>query len=213
MPRISAAHEQQVRQRIIDAAAHVFAEKGFRRATIADVVQRSGLSVGAIYTHFTGKDALFLQSCDLISGQGLEELGIRLAPLTTSADKLLAATTYYVETIDQFEGAPGQVGLVRAWAEAPDEPDVREMLARRREQFVGAATMLLHEGVVRGELPAWLDVDGFARGFLALLDGLLLQRIEAGEAYRPEESVRRARAVLDVLLAAARIEQRAVATA
>jgi AcrR family transcriptional regulator len=213
VPRISAAHEAEVRQRIINAAVEVFAEKGYHRATIADVVQRSGLSVGAIYTHFKGKDALFLQSCDLISGQGLDELAIRLAPLTTTEDKLLAAATYYVETIDQFEDAPGQVGLVRAWAEAPEEPEVREMLTRRREQLVGAAMMLLHEGVARGELPAWLDVDGFARGFLGLLDGLLLQRIEAGDAYRPEESLRRARAVLDVLLAAARVEQRATATA
>ena len=217
MPRISAAHEQQVRQRIISAAAEVFAEKGYQRATIADVVQRSGLSVGAIYTHFKGKDALFMQSCELISGQGLDELAIRLAPLTTTAERLMAAADYYVETIDQFDDAPGQVGLVRAWAEAPDEPDVREMLARRREQLAGAALMLLHEGVARGELPYWLDVDGFARGFLGLLDGLLLQRIEAGEGYRPEESVRRARAVLDVLMAAARVEQpaerRAPATA
>ena len=213
MPRISAAHEQQVRQRIITAAAEVFAEKGYQRATIADVVQRSGLSVGAIYTHFTGKDALFIQSCELISGQGLDQLAIRLAPLTTTADKLAAAAAYYVETIDEFEDAPGQVGLVRAWAEAPDEPEVREMLARRREQLVGAAVMLLHEGVARGELPSWLDVDGYARGFLGLLDGLLLQRIEAGEGYRPEESVRRTRAVLDVLLAAAGVEQRATATA
>jgi len=213
VPRISAAHEQQVRERIIRAAVEVFAEKGYHRATIADVVQRSGLSVGAIYTHFKGKDALFLQSCDLISGQGLDELAIRLAPLTSTADKLMAAAAYYVETIDEFEDAPGQVGLVRAWAEAPGEPEVREMLARRREQLVGAALMLLHEGVARGELPVWLDVDGFARGFLGLLDGLLLQRIEAGETYRPEESVRRARAILDVLLAAARVEQPAAATA
>src|SRR5688572_7370638 len=86
VPRISPAHEQQVRDRIIRAAVEVFAEKGYHRATIADVVQRSGLSVGAIYTHFKGKDALFLQSCDLISGQGLDELAIRLAPLTTTAD-------------------------------------------------------------------------------------------------------------------------------
>ncbi len=213
MPRISAAHEQQVRERIIRAAVEVFSEKGYHRATIADVVRRSGLSVGAIYTHFKGKDALFLQSCGLISGQGLDELAIRLAPLTSTADKLMTAVAYYVETIDQFEGAPGQVGLVRAWAEAPDDPDVREMLARRREQLVGAALMLLHEGVARGELPAWLDVDGFARGFLGLLDGLLLQRIEAGESYRPEESVRRARAVLDILLAAVHVEQPAAATA
>lgn len=213
MPRISAAHEQQVRQRIITAAAEVFTEKGYQRATIADVVQRSGLSVGAIYTHFKGKDALFIHSCELISGQGLDQLAIRLAPLTTTADKLAAAAAYYVETIDEFEEAPGQVGLVRAWAEAPDEPEVREMLARRREQLVGAALLLLHEGVARGELPSWLDVDGYARGFLGLLDGLLLQRIEAGEGYRPEESIRRTRAVLDVLLAAAGVERPVAATA
>ena len=202
MPRISAEHEQQVRERIIRAAVEVFAEKGYHRATIADVVHRSGLSVGAIYTHFKGKDALFLQSCDIISGQGLDELAVRLAPLTTTADKLMAAAAYYVETIDEFDDAPGQVGLVRAWAEAGEEPGVREMLVRRRERLAGAAQLLLQEGIARGELPSWLDVDGAARGFMALLDGLLLQRIEAGEGYRPEESIRRATAILDVLLAA-----------
>ena len=36
---------------------------------------------------------------------------------------------------------------------------------------------------------------------------------EAGDGYRPEESVRRTRAVLDVLLAAAQVEQRVTATA
>ncbi len=56
-------------------------------------------------------------------------------------------------------------------------------------------------------------MDAFARGFLGLLDGQLLQRIEAGDAYRPEEAMRRIRAVLDVLLAAAAAERQAVATA
>jgi AcrR family transcriptional regulator len=213
VPRLSAAQEQQVRDRIIRAAVEVFSEKGYHRATIADVVGRSGLSVGAIYTHFTGKEALFLQSCDLISGQGLDELATRLAPLTSTAERLSMAIAYYVETIDEFHGAPGQVGLVRAWAEAGEEPGVREMLAHRRERLVGAAQLLLREGIARGELPAWIDVDGLARGFLALLDGLLLQRIEAGDSYRPEESIRRATALLDVLLASAAGERPAVPTA
>jgi AcrR family transcriptional regulator len=206
MPRISAVHEQQVRDRIIAAAVAVFAEKGYHRATIADVVERSGLSVGAIYTHFRNKEALFLQSCDLISGQGLDELAIRLAPLTSSADRLRAAIDYFVETMDEFDDAPGQVALVRAWAEAGDEPGVRDMLVRRRERLAGAAQLLVQEGVARGELPSWLDVDGVARGFMALLDGLLLQRIEAGEGYRPEDAVRRATAILDALLAATTAE-------
>lgn len=213
VPRLSPAQEQHVRDRIIRAAVAVFSEKGYHQATIADVVARSGLSVGAIYTHFTGKEELFLHSCDLISGQGLDELAIRLAPLTSTAERLRTAIAYYVETIDEFQGAPGQVGLVRAWAEAGEEPGVREMLARRRERLVGAGQLLLSEGIVRGEIPAWVDVDGLARGFMALLDGLLLQRIEAGDAYRPEESLRRATAFLDVLLAAATAEPPGVPTA
>jgi AcrR family transcriptional regulator len=213
MPRISAAHEQQVRDRIISAAVTVFSEKGYHRATISDVVQRSGLSVGAIYTYFRNKEQLFLQSCDLISGQGLDELATRLAPLTSSAERLRAAVAYYVETIDVFEDAPGQVGLIRAWAEAGEEPGVREMLGRRRERLVGAAQLLLREGIARGELPSWVDVDALARGFMALLDGLLLQRIEAGDHYRPEDSIRYANSLLDVLLAAATVEQAEAATA
>jgi TetR/AcrR family transcriptional regulator, transcriptional repressor for nem operon len=213
MPRISAAHEQQVRDRIIQAAVTVFSEKGYHRATISDVVRRSGLSVGAIYTHFKNKEELFLHSCDLISGQGLDQLAIRLAPLTSSADRLRAAVAYYVETIDEFEDAPGQVGLVRAWAEAGEEPGVREMLVRRRERLVGAAQLLLREGIVRGDLPPWLDVDAVARGFMALLDGLLLQRIEAGDRYRPEDSLRYANAVLDVFLAPSTTQRAEAATA
>jgi AcrR family transcriptional regulator len=213
MPRISAAHEQQVRDRIIHAAVTVFSDKGYHRATISDVVQRSGLSVGAIYTHFRNKEELFLQSCDLISGQGLDQLAIRLAPLTSSAERLRAAVAYYVETIDEFEDAPGQVGLVRAWAEAGEETGVREMLVRRRERLVGAAQLLIREGIARGELPSWVDVDALARGFMALLDGLLLQRIEAGDLYRPEESLRYANSLLDVLLASAATERAEAATA
>jgi AcrR family transcriptional regulator len=213
MPRLTAAQEQHVRERIVRAAVEVFAEKGYHRATIADVVARSGLSVGAIYTHFTGKEQLFLQSCDLMSGQGLDELAVRLAPLTSTADRLRAAIAYYVETIDEFDDAPGQVGLVRAWAEAGEEPGVREMLVRRRERLVGASQLLIREGIARDELPVWVDVDGLSRGFMALLDGLLLQRIEAGDGYRPDESLRRANAILDVLLAAATAERPRVATA
>jgi hypothetical protein len=87
------------------------------------------------------------------------------------------------------------------------------MLVRRRERLLGAAQLLLREGIARGELPDWLDVDGFARGFMALLDGLLLQRIEAGGTYKPEDAIRRATAVLDVLLAVRGAERPAVATA
>lgn len=214
MPRISPDREAAVRDRIIRAALDVFAEKGYRGATIADVVRRSGLSVGAIYTHFSGKEQLFLHSCDHASARGLEELATRLATAATTAERLHLAISLYVESIDEFDGEPGQVALLAAWAEAESETGVREMLVRRRERLVGAAHMLIQHGVTVGELPPWLDVDGVARAILAMLDGLLLQRVEAGEAYRPADTLRRATAMLDVLLAAAATDRpQAVPTA
>ena len=204
MPRLTPAHEQQVRDRIVAAALRVFSERGYRGATIQDVVRDSGLSVGAIYTYFKSKDELFLECCDLMTGGGLDALGTMLAGRETTADRLATAVAFFIESIDHApEGGPGLVTLVQAWAAAESEPRLREMLIRRRERLVGAGQLLLREGVARGELPAWLDVDATARGYIALLDGLVLQRIEAGESYRPGELERQARAVLDLFLAAA----------
>jgi AcrR family transcriptional regulator len=202
VPRVSAAHEQDVRDRILSAATRVFSEKGYHSSTIQDVVRESGLSVGAIYTYFSGKDELIRLSCDQIATRGLEQLAERLAPATSTAERLAIAIRLYVETIDDFEGAPGQVSLLQAWAEADREPAVREMLAGRRERLVGAGRVLIAQGIASGELPDWLDVDAVTRGFLAMLDGLLLQRVEAGSAFRPAELERRATAMLELLLAA-----------
>ena len=213
MPRITAEHEQEIRDRIVRAATAVFAEKGYHGATIADVVACSGLSVGAIYTHFRGKDELFLLSCDATAERGLDELGARLAMLSSTRERLTAALAYYVETIDTFDGEPGQVSLIRAWAEANQELGVRDMLVRRRERLVGAATLLLREGMARGDLPAWMDVDDLARAFTGLLDGLLLQRIEDGPSFDPAATLRRARTVVEILLAATTAPRPALASA
>jgi AcrR family transcriptional regulator len=202
VPRVSAAHEQEVRDRILAAAARVFAEKGYHSSTIADVVRESGLSVGAIYTYFSGKDELIRLACDEIAARGLDELAARLAPATTTAERLAIAVRLYVDTIDAYDGDEGQVSLVQAWAEADREPGVRAMLAGRRERLVGAGRLLLRQGVISGELPAWIDVDAVTRGLLALLDGLMLQRIEAGDAYRPADLERRATAIVELLLRA-----------
>jgi AcrR family transcriptional regulator len=54
------AKTARTRQVILDAARDVFLESGFDDASIADVVERSGCSVGSIYHHFGGKAELYL---------------------------------------------------------------------------------------------------------------------------------------------------------
>jgi AcrR family transcriptional regulator len=44
--------------RILDAATDVFSARGFSAATMADIVEHSGASIGSIYHHFGGKEQL-----------------------------------------------------------------------------------------------------------------------------------------------------------
>jgi TetR/AcrR family acrAB operon transcriptional repressor len=46
-------------QRILDAAANLFMHYGYDKTTIDDIAREAGISKGAIYLHFKGKDALF----------------------------------------------------------------------------------------------------------------------------------------------------------
>jgi AcrR family transcriptional regulator len=55
------ARTQQTRRSILDAAREVFVDVGYADANIADIVDRSGLSVGSVYHHFNGKADLFLE--------------------------------------------------------------------------------------------------------------------------------------------------------
>ena len=204
MPRVSAQHEQEVRERIVHAATRVFSERGFHRATMQDIVRASGLSVGAIYTYFRSKDDLILAGCDLITDQEMSELARRLAPVQGFRERLAVAVGFM---FDQIEVESWQLGSTRllalAWAEADTSPAIREMLLRRRREIHGVTVGLLQEGIAQGEFPAWMDIDRVAAALGALLDGVVLQSIEEGAGYRRSEAERRILAVIELVIAAA----------
>lgn len=55
-----ALQKDRTRARILEAAQHVFATKGYHRALMDDVAREAGLSKGALYFHFPSKEELFL---------------------------------------------------------------------------------------------------------------------------------------------------------
>ncbi|MGK5529751.1 TetR/AcrR family transcriptional regulator [Streptomyces sp. URMC 129] len=50
----------QTRQTMLRAAREVFTEHGFAEASISQVIERAGSSVGSLYHHFGGKTELFI---------------------------------------------------------------------------------------------------------------------------------------------------------
>ncbi|MFI0447313.1 TetR/AcrR family transcriptional regulator [Actinomadura sp. 6N118] len=54
------ARADATRQALLAAAQEVFADRGYADAGIAEIVERSGISVGSLYHHYGGKAGLYL---------------------------------------------------------------------------------------------------------------------------------------------------------
>jgi len=150
------------------------------------------------------------------SGIGFDEIGrIRQEARLTHAValgqvrdryELLDRSLWARQTqLEQTERGSGFL-ILQAWAEADTDPAIREMLLRRRRETVTAVALVLQEGVMRGELPSWLDVPSVGHALAALLDGVLIEASEDGAGYRRSDAERRILAVIETLLAAASAE-------
>jgi AcrR family transcriptional regulator len=64
----------QTRVQLIDAAAGVFARRGFQAATVEEIAEHAGYSHGAVYSNFSGKEELFLAVFERYMSQRIEEV-------------------------------------------------------------------------------------------------------------------------------------------
>ena len=72
---------EATRERIVEAAVHAFAERGFRAASTRDIARRAGTNQGLITYHFRSKDELWRAAADRIFGILETRLLGRLAAL------------------------------------------------------------------------------------------------------------------------------------
>src|SRR2546421_1587283 len=65
-PKRLTRHEQKARtrERLLGAAATVFARRGFHGASVEEVAREAGYSIGALYSNFSGKEDLYLALLD-----------------------------------------------------------------------------------------------------------------------------------------------------
>lgn len=82
------AANEQTRQNLLDAALHMFSEKGYQHTKVSDIVKKAGVAQGTFYLYFQNKESIFssiLQSAtQSIIAQNERILG---AGITPSASK------------------------------------------------------------------------------------------------------------------------------
>jgi AcrR family transcriptional regulator len=162
MPRVTQAHLDARRQQIIDAARARFATHGFARTSMTDLVEASGLSVGAIYRYFKGKDQIVAAICEQAS-QALP------AELTAeSAHDFLE----HIRTMAREEDHARLVAQI--YAEAAVSPRLADLVRRQLDDLRTAVAELLP-----GHKPA--EAGRIAEAFVALCNGYTQQLAVRGD--------------------------------
>jgi AcrR family transcriptional regulator len=166
----------------VAAAATVFAEKGYDRATVQEIARRAGFTTGAIYGRFRGKAELLLAAIEAESDDELEQLFAEHRFEGKATDILTTVGSHLVT--DEFDS--GQALLFEAFVAARRDPEVAVMLRRVVEQRSEALTELVDEAKGTGGIDPALDTLSIVRFCHAVgLGFLLFGAIDLGRP-RPE---------------------------
>jgi AcrR family transcriptional regulator len=147
MARLTAEAKEAVRSRLLETAAHHFAEHGFDRTNVDAVSLAAGCAKGTLYNYFRSKEDLF--------GAVIEEAA-RLAlaraealdPESSVRDRLLALARADVEVLRDNE--PFTKVLVREAMSFRSKtyPLIVEHLA----PFIAVVEKVLRDGITEGQI-------------------------------------------------------------
>ena len=142
--KLNAERSEATRNRLLRAARSVFEKRGYGAASVADIVNASGLARGTFYVHFKSKREIFLAvvhavRADLIAGQmrPMEGSGTLRDTIRFAIEQYLQAYKASARMINLIEEISISDRVVRAaWLETRDalQANTIRSLERLRER-------------------------------------------------------------------------------
>lgn len=165
----------QTRQRLLKAAGEVFAQRGYDRASLDDVATAAGLTKGAVYSSFAGKDDLFYALMR-------ERIDERLALVTEAVER--QATVRDI-TRDAGSGLAQLMSsqrdwhllFIEFWARAVRDPKLHDEFARERRSVRGLIAQFLEALAIEAEVNLPAPAEQLAVAVLALSNGIAIEHL------------------------------------
>lgn len=159
------------RDRVLAAAAGVFAARGYQATTVDDLVAAARIGVGSFYALFGGKEDCFLQLYDRVVAEARERVSSALEEETLWTDRAVAALRALLELV-AAEPERARVAIVEA--------NTAGLEARRRYAATTAdLAAALREG--RAAEPLEQPPASFEDAAVAGIAWVLHQRLTTGE--------------------------------
>lgn len=168
------------RERLVDAAAEVFAERGYERAGVAEIARRAGYTTGAIYSRYSGKAELLADAIRCSTQDEFDRLFAEHAFEGRPTDILERVGSHLVTR----QPEPGRALLLEAFAAARRDPEVARVLRDHLDDRARRLAALIADAQASGLVDPDLDTRAVVHFAHAVGLGFLL--FEAVDAEHPD---------------------------
>ncbi|ROH89565.1 TetR/AcrR family transcriptional regulator [Stagnimonas aquatica] len=154
-------------------AFELFGRFGYEGVSIGDIAKGAKLSKGALYWHFPGKEALYLDCLKRLHDIFNEDV---FAPMRQSPDGALGIVIMFQGLVRLFADPRIQHGVAGYWL-IPSTPETAELIAAQRafeSESQKAIADALRRGVAAGQLDLGDDLEDMARAIISLIEAFVL---------------------------------------
>ena len=181
-----ATAKSTTRERLLDAAERVFAEKGFHQAAVDEIVEVSGTSKGSVYFHFPSKENLFLAVMDHLGNRLVSRVEREARRVADPVERLNVALETTVRTLYRHRTLANLL-LVKG-------NSIGAGFAQKRQEIFGrfselTAGLIRDAVAARREDDADIDAEIVAQAWLGAVGELIVRWLETGEPDPMEQSL------------------------
>jgi TetR/AcrR family transcriptional regulator, transcriptional repressor for nem operon len=160
--------------KIVQCAAPIFNQRGYAGASMADVMQATGLKKGGIYNHFESKEQLALEAFRYAVALSRQRYHESLSGHDSSLEQLSAFIAVFQRVYDD-PPVPGGCPLLNTAIDSDDAfPMLQRETSREMQLWHRWIVRIIRRGVNRGEIQAEIDAKAVATLLIASLEGGLM---------------------------------------
>ena len=191
--------QERTRQRVLIAAAKVFARRGYHRATVDEIASEAGFTIGALYSNFSGKEELFLALADRHVEERIAEVAA-IAGAAEGDEPSKDAAEQFRAFLERDPEWP--LLFYEFWSLSVRNPELQGELAKRRDAIRDALAACLARIAKRHGFRLRFPAPVLATAIAASLNGLAFERAADPKALPDEVFAEFVAAVLGCAIAA-----------
>jgi AcrR family transcriptional regulator len=162
---------------IIQAAAYLFAQRGFSGASIADIARNAGIGKGTVYEYFDSKEDLFFAVFQWYVTKTSTDLTVNISTLGGSATQRLESLNHAV--VNLWDEIQDIFALTMEFWAASSASIMRQRFQDAFKNlymdFRIIVSSLIQDGIDRGEFDKNVDTNAIAAALVGAWDALFLQ--------------------------------------